>query len=436
MKKILQQLGKLLSVRFLAIGLTFIQTMILTRVFGSEVFGLLSFGLSISALLILILSFGLDQILMRDIARFGQTVAPKTKRWRQVWRLTAHLIFPLTLFIAATGLAVVILTDVGGAYQVPLFGVFALLPVVMLRKYVEAISLGTKQVLRSIIGSQIAYPFLMIIGGAIVWALDSIHLDMAVTFTYVFAVIGSLVISSILIRPTLVALKATSRVPYDTNSESPGHVAILKSGGHFALVSLGFVLGQHIDVLLMGFLANPEDVALVRIAARVAEMAGLMRAIVVLQYKPMLAEAYGQGDLVLQKRYAATMVKLFVAIGMPLTGFLWVFAEDVMRIFGPEFVSGAAAMRYFVVGVLVTLLLGPGNTILSLSDQEHLASRTLVISLAVQIVLNVWLIPIYGALGCGIANMIALMVLSVLSSALCYTRLGINPTIFGAFKAT
>ena len=73
MKSIFVKLGKLMSVRVLAIGLTFVQTIVMTRVFGSEVFGLLSIALSVSALLVLLLSAGLDQVVMRDIARIGKT---------------------------------------------------------------------------------------------------------------------------------------------------------------------------------------------------------------------------------------------------------------------------------------------------------------------------------------------------------------------------
>ncbi|MEM5478107.1 polysaccharide biosynthesis C-terminal domain-containing protein [Pacificibacter sp. AS14] len=434
MKSILLKLGKLMGVRVLAIVLTFVQTIVMTRVFGSEVFGLLSFGLSISALLILVLSFGLDQVLMRDIARFGKAVAPKTERWTHVWHLIRRWVIPVTLTVAVTGVLVSELTDLAGVYRVSLIGTFLMLPVILFRKYVEAISLGTKQVVRSIIGSQIAYPILMIIGGLSVMALGLGSSAMTVTATYVCAGFGSLIVAILLIYPTFSSLRADGFGARDIVGESPGHRAILTSGGHFALVAFGFILGQHISVLMTGVLAGPEDVALVRIAARVAEMAGLMRTIVLLQYKPLLAEAYGKGDTALLQKHAYFMSKVLTITGVPATLGLWIFADRVMGVFGPEFVDGAWAMRLYVSGVFFLLICGPGSTFLSFCGQEHLASRNLLVSVAIQFVLNLFLIPLFGPEGCAAASCVAMTYLAFSGRRLAIQKVGVDPSIFVIFK--
>lgn len=435
MKSILFKLGKLMSTRMLAIGLTFVQTIVMTRVFGSEVFGLLSFALSISALLVLVLSAGLDQVLMRDIARFGPATAPRTQRWRDIWRMIAWVVVPATLGCTSVGALLMLTTGLGGPYSTTLLAAFLLLPFVLGRKYVEAISLGTKKVVRSIFGSQIVYPLLMIAGGLAIWTSGAGSSAQTASYTYAFAGVGSMIASILLIRGTLMQMRATSgETAAVEDGPSPSGRALLTSGMHFSLVSVGFVLGQHIDVLLTGILAGPEDVALVRVAARIAETAGLMRAIIVLQYKPLLAEAHGRNDEALQRRYVAAMTRIFVATGIPITIGILVFAEEVMAVFGAEFVSGATALRIYVLGVFVTLVLGPGSTLLSLTDHEHIASRNLMIALSVQVVLDFLLIPRYGAVGCGIANAIALTVLSLLSSFACYRRLGINTTVLGTFR--
>lgn len=434
MKSILIKLGKLMSVRMLAIVLTFVQTIVMTRVFGSEVFGLLSFGLSISALLILVLSFGLDQVLMRDIARFGAGVAPKTERWSHVWQLIRRYVIPLTLSVSIIGVLVINFSNVAGEYRLPLTGTFLLLPVILSRKYLESISLGTKQVLRSILGSQIAYPTLMIVGGLSVLGLGLGSSALSVTMTYIFAGVGSLIVTILLIRPTVLSLRADALGDRSDEGASPGHRAIMTSGGHFALVAFGFILGQHIAVLMTGVLAGPEDVALVRIAARVAEMAGLMRTIVLLQYKPLLAEAYGKNDKALLQNYASFMAKILTITGVPVTLGLWVFADTVMGVFGPDFVDGAWAMRLYVSGVLILLICGPGSAFLSFCGQEHLASRNLLISVAIQFVLNLFLIPLFGPVGCAAASCASMAYLGFSSRLLAIRHVGVDPSIFSIFK--
>jgi O-antigen/teichoic acid export membrane protein len=433
-------LGKLMSVRMLAIALTFIQTIVMTRVFGSEAFGLLSFALSISALVIMLLSAGLDQVLMRDVARIGKARVVNSQRWQDLVLLIRRLVMPATLVVSIVGALLVTFTQIAGTYQLPLLAVFLLLPIILSRKYLESICLGTKQVVRSITGSQIVYPLLMILAGLSVWLIGIEPDEKSVALTYSFAAIGSLIASSLLIAGTLRELKS-SKAHLETKGaddtdlvESPGDKALLKSGVHFSLVSMGFVLSQHIDVLMMGILSTPEDVALVRIAARVAEMAGLMRAIIVLQYKPLMAEAHGKGDTKLLQEHASFMVKIFVLTGLPITFFLWIFAEQVMMVFGPEFVAGAWAMRIYIAGVLVTLLFGPGSGVLSMSGNESIASRILAISICIQVMLNIILIPWAGAVGCASANFISMCFLATASRLMVIRKVGIEPSFLTYFS--
>ncbi|WP_424943471.1 polysaccharide biosynthesis C-terminal domain-containing protein [Aliiroseovarius crassostreae] len=433
MTALLAQLGRLMSLRMFAIGLTFLQTIALTRVFGGEVFGLLSVGLSVSALLVLILSFGLDQVAMRDIAMEGVSHVAATRRWAILWQLIRRVVMPVTMMVVAVGTGLLVLTTLGGPYQVTLIGALLLLPVMLARKYLESFSLGAKQVARSIIGSQIAYPLLMILGAVWVWRMGMGSSASNITATYAAAGIGSFLVALILARPTLVLLRPGPDMPH-VAPPAPTPRAMMTSGGHFALISLGFVLGQHVDVLMTGILSSPEDAALVRIASRVAEMAGLMRMIVVLQYKPLLAEAHGARDKAGQMRHIRSMTLLFLATGTPIALALVVFAEPAMAIFGSEFVAGAPALRLFVAGVFISLLMGPSSTLLSLSGHEHLASRNLMIAILIQVLLNLFLIPRFGALGCGMASFTAIGVLAFLSGLACYRHLGIDPTILGLLR--
>ena len=430
MKKILLQLSRLMSVRILAIALTFLQTLAMTRALGSEIFGLLSFALSISAVLVLVLSLGVDQVLMRDIARHGLRRVTATGAWRDDWTLVRRLVTPVTLAGSAAGLGLSLGTDLFGAYATTITAAFLMLPVVMARKYVEAIVLGSKQTVRSVLGSQVVYPLLMVAGGGAILLFSIPPSTTVIGTIYVLATLGSLGLSLVLAGTVLRQLRSG---PPDGGvaPDSPGRRAILISSGHFALASLGFVVGQHIDVLLTGILAAPEEVGLVRIASRVAEMAGLMRAIVVLQYRPQLAEAHARADDALLRGHVRTMTTIFVATGLPLTIGLWIFAEEVMTVFGPEFAGGAWAMRIYVLGVFFTLVCGPCTILLSMCGQERHASRTIWIGLAINVILDLVLIPVYGALGCAIANMSSMLFIGIASTSLDIRLLKIDPSVLG-----
>ncbi|MBU3023750.1 polysaccharide biosynthesis C-terminal domain-containing protein [Aestuariibacter sp. A3R04] len=437
---IIAKLGKLMSVRMLAIGLTFLQTIVITRVFGSEVFGLLSFALSISALAVLILSVGLDTVLMRDIARIGKDYVARSKRWRDTWSLVRRLVIPVTLTVSVIGVVSIGTTSIAGEYRFTVLTAFIILPFVICRKYMEAICQGTKQVVRSITGSQIIYPLLMILGSAYVWYFGIEPNAISISWVYGIAVTISLLASFLFIVGSLRKMRTSSvrcsgdDINNELHNTSPGEKKILVSGVHFSLISLGFVLGQHIDVLLMGVLATPEEVGIVRIAARIAEMAALMRTIILLQYKPLLAESYGKNDTIELQRLASFMTKIYVVTGLPITLGLWIFAEEAMMVFGADFVEGAWAMRIYVLGVFITLIFGPSSSILAMTDSESLSSKILFTSLITQLVLDLLLIPFYGVIGCAIANCTGMLVLALLSRKNVISKLGIEPSALSCVK--
>lgn len=435
---IIAKLGKLMSVRMLAIGLTFLQTIVITRVFGSEVFGLLSFALSISALLVLVLSAGLDQVLMRDIARIGQDRIARSQRWHDTWGLVIRLVIPTVVVITLSSIGFILNTNSTGPYKYALLAVLLMLPVVLIRKYAEGIALGAKQVVRSITGSQLVYPALMCLGAGYVWYFGIKSNAISIAFTYSVALIGSTVASILMIFSTFRRIKRLNENEQldevASKHESPGKCNLLKSGMHFSLISLGFILTQHVDVLIMASFSTPENVGIVRIAARIAEMTALMRSIILMYYKPRLAEAFGKNNTSLLVKNVDSMVSLFVLTGVPLVIFALVFSEELMLVFGREFVTGADALRLFIVGVFVTLVFGPSSTLLSLTDNEKIATRNLIVTLIVQVTLDIILIPKWGVLGCGFANMIALLTLSVLNAFSCKKFLNIDPTIFGMLR--
>ena len=436
MKGVLLKLGKLMSVRMLAIGLTFIQTIVITRVFGSEVFGLFSFALSISALTVLVVSVGLDQVIMRDIAKVGISQFVKSNRYAGIKSVIKFIVIPIVLLASALGYFVVTYTSVAGHYVISLVAIFISLPFVVLRKYAEAISQGAKKIINSILGSQVVYPCLMIASCFYILRSGISPSTTAISYSYFFAVVCSCFSSIFLMLASVKVSRIEKNELKSPESKCLKHtseISLIRSGVHFSLVSLGFVIGQHIDVLLLGIMSTPEQVAIVRIAARIAEMVGLMRAIILLQYKPLLAESYSNSDLVKLQQHVFVMAKIFAATGLPLAILLWIFADQAMLVFGSEFVSGNWTMRIYVSGVLVTLLMGPANAVLAMTGNESTASKILLIALMIQIALDLILIPFLGSLGCAIASFLSMCFLGSASRLKVKKEVQIETSIIGYF---
>jgi O-antigen/teichoic acid export membrane protein len=424
------QLAPLFGVRILAMGLIFVQTFALTRVFGAEVYGLLAFAQTAGAMALLLATFGYDKLLMRRLARTGLDAVATDPGWRVTLRFCLSMSGVVSIVLAALGLAAFWAADLGAAYGVPLIGAAALVPLMTSRQVAEALILGAGRTVRSIMASQIVFPLAMIVGAAAVWLRGDAGI-MQATSVYVAATTLSALVAIMLLRPIARLLRPISRVVGRNGPATnvPGRRAIVTSGASFALVSAGFIVGPHMDVLLVGLLAGPEQVAIVRVSARMAEAIGMIRTIAMMQYAPMLAAAHGAGDEARLRRLVRELGLIFIGTGVPLFLSALVFAPEAMGLFGSDFVVGAPVMQLYLVGVLFTMLAGPGSTLLSMCGYEGLSARMLWIALAVNLALDLILIPIYGAIGCAIANAVSMTVLGVGASALAWRTLGIQPSV-------
>lgn len=427
MLRTLARLAPLVGVRLIAVGLVFLQTVALTRVFGAEVFGLYSFAQTVVVVAALTATFGFDKLLMRRLAAIGLNQAAGDPGWGLTLRFCLRASGVAALILSGLGLALFGPADLGGAYGVPLIGAALALPLLVGRQFAEALLLGAKRTMRSIAGSQLAFPAVMIAGAATVAAFGLARDDGAITSIYVTAITVSAIVALAFMAPLAPRLRpgAHPAGPY-TDVVTPR--AVVASGASFGLVSAGFIIGPQMDVLLLGILSGPEDVAVLRVAARIAEMIGMVRAIVMLKYAPLLAEAHGQGDHARLRRLVRELGLIFIITGTPLFLGFSLFAEDAMGLFGPDFVHGAPVMRIYVIGVFFTMLAGPGSSLLSMCGHEGLSARMLWISLGVNLGLDLILIPLYGAVGCAIANMASLIVLGLGASVLSARKLSIHPS--------
>ena len=417
----LAALSATFALRVCAIGLTFIQTLALTRVFGAETYGTLSLAISVGALVTLVLSLGMDQVLMRDLARIGPAHARRSDVWQNTLGQTMRAVVPLATVVT---LAALCLPAQSGN---PAFlAIAGCLPLLLARKFLENWLLGAGKVLRSMLASQIVFPVAITLGAATLLLMPTTADLRAASILYKTATLASVIAALILaaqtIRETLPKqLKSTDLAP-------------LATGRALALVTFGFLASQHIDVLLTGVLSDPTDTALVRVSARVAEMLGLLRMVAVLHYKPRIAAAYGQRNRAALQHQTRALTLIFTASGLPLFAALWIFAEPILSLFGPEFTAAAPVLRLYLIAVALTLLAGPCTLLLTLCDAEKTAARILWAALAVNLILDLILIPVYGAIGCALANIAALATLCVLGIHATRRRTGIDPSFLALLR--
>ena len=94
-------------------------------------------------------------------------------------------------------------------------------------------------------------------------------------------------------------------------------------------------------------------------------------------------------------------------------------------IFGAEFVSAYTALIILCLGHLVNVSMGSVAIILDMVGLESYTARGVMIAASISVLLNVILIPFWGAVGAAIATTTCLIIWNVLLSFLLYKKTGI-----------
>ena len=419
--RILFRIGLL---QIFGMGLAFLQAVILSRVFGPEIFGFLSVAISVTTIMVLVVGLGFDQYIIREVSARGLEAAAADPNFRGDLRFLGKIVLCLVAFASVSGIFVFSFLGYGGGYRWPLLTASAALGFLSLRKLTDSVAVSVKKPSLSMISNSLAFPSVMILGALAIQISTIPKSAASVSVLYFIAVLVSVITSALLIRRHLFALRLLGA------SELTEPRRVIKSALNLGLVTSAYMISDHMDTILLGILSSPAEAGLGRIAWRLAELVAFARIIAMIYYKPLLSESYAQDRLEMLARHTKFM-SVFMGVGAIIFCLpLFFFSEEVLAFFGPEFADARLALLAYTVASLAMILAGPVTMLLAMTGFEKECARYLWISLAINLVLDLFLIPLYGALGAGLATAISKIILAVRMGLLCRTHLQLNPNFF------
>ncbi|MDT9594392.1 polysaccharide biosynthesis C-terminal domain-containing protein [Nocardioides zeae] len=176
------------------------------------------------------------------------------------------------------------------------------------------------------------------------------------------------------------------------------------------------------DVIIVGILLGPAAAGAWAAASRFVTTGTMAMEALRLQSAPAMASAWARGDRRgLGEVYGVTAVWLVLA-SWPLFLLLATHAPLVLALVGPEFTVAATPLSVMALGMLGYVALGNVNAALLMAGRSVATARNTGVALAVNIGLNLLLVPALGLLGAAVAWAVAL----TLDSLLCLLRSGVD----------
>jgi O-antigen/teichoic acid export membrane protein len=402
--------------RVIGAGLTFTFNVVLARFLGADGAGIYFLALTLTTIATVFGRLGLDNALLRFTAA-GAAVGD----WAEVkgvYRagmsvaVRAAIVATLLTAAAAGWLSHVAFSkpELTGPLR---WMALAIIPMVLALLHAELLK-GLKRIAESVLISGVSIPALSLVGLLVLaprWGISGA--------VWAYAAAGALT--------AVVAIWLWRRAtPQGQGAQgSFARDRLLKTSLPLLWVkSMNMAMGWTATIVL-GIWATSADVGIFNAASRTVLLGGLVLMAVNSIAAPKFAALYRQGDLKALNSLARNSAKLMIVIASPLLLVFTLAPGPVMRLFGPEFVAGAPLLMVLAIGQFVNVATGSVGYLLIMTGHEKLMRNSVAIAAALNLALNLVLVPIAGAMGAAIATATSLATLNLVATYYSWSRLGI-----------
>jgi O-antigen/teichoic acid export membrane protein len=200
------------------------------------------------------------------------------------------------------------------------------------------------------------------------------------------------------------------------------------SGPMFWIGAMVVVLGCS-DNLLLGILSNEKNVGIYSMAIKIS--VGLSVPIMAANtvVAPRFTKFYLEGDTIGLEKLAINVSKIVFVLCFPVFILIMIFSDEIMKLFGNEFIIGSETLVILSIAQLVNISFGSSDTLLLMTGNEKLFRNIIVFAAILNLILNIIFIPLFGIKGAAFANMFSLISLNVLSAYWINKRLKIKVSI-------
>ncbi|WP_048645127.1 lipopolysaccharide biosynthesis protein [Nitratireductor soli] len=200
------------------------------------------------------------------------------------------------------------------------------------------------------------------------------------------------------------------------------------------LVESFFFLLTNADVLMVGRYMAPTDVAVYFATVKTLALVHF----VYFAVKAGVAQRYASfmhgGDRAGLETFARETVGWTFWPSLAMGIVVLLVGKPMLMLFGAAFTEGYPLLFLLVTCVVARSAVGPAESLLTMSGHQKICAAVYAATLAINIGLNMLLIPLYGLWGAALATGVAMLFEAVILSVTVWRKLGIAMLIFLPLK--
>jgi O-antigen/teichoic acid export membrane protein len=393
--------------RFGGLILGYILTLIIANLFGARGLGDYVLAITVLRLFTLFSKLGFDTTSIRFLATFSDQ-----KKWSSIYHFRKQIIFILLFTSIFSSLAMYffalpISELINANHRYIQLNSFFVLPLTFFILHYQSLR-GIKRIADFSFFYRVSQVLFSIIFIIVLYQF-TISKDVPI-YAYLLSVFVVFILSIISFRYWL---KKKSLGIESAELEIIGYRKLFS-------ISIPLMFAQSVqfimawtDKLMLGAMTTSSDVGVYHTAFKLSMFASIILMSINSIAAPKFAESYAKNDIIGLKKIAQQSTKMIFWGTLPLLIVFFLFPGFLLGLFGEEFKIAVITFLIISCGRLVSSFSGPVGNILQMTGMQSIYAKILFFGSVFNIILNLWLIPIYGINGAAIASMISVIIWNI-----------------------
>jgi len=181
------------------------------------------------------------------------------------------------------------------------------------------------------------------------------------------------------------------------------------------------------DTLMLGYFRPSSEVAVYNTAYPLAGVLTIVLGAIGYMYLPVASRLDGSDEDGVERIYEVTTKWIYLLVFPLFLSMLLYPSVIISTAFGPEYVAGSSALSVLAVGFFTNAAVGRNRETLSALGETSLILVSNVVAFALNLALNLLLIPLYGFMGAAVASAASYLALNAVVYLFLWRRFDITP---------
>ena len=392
-------------VRIGGAAITFFSVLFLARILDTEAFGTYSLSLTIITLVSVFARFGLDNVNLKQVASYleeSEDVALGYIYTSFKLIVIIGTALSLIIFFYSNEIAYYIFNKPSLEKPLHYFS-FLIVPSALLYLF-AAVFKSFGQPVYSIFVQNILVPLFLIIFVCLIYIFNFLSIT-----NIIFIIISSHIIAIIIFFITLHKkhpISSVNKIPFQK---------LIYEGWPMLLISSGSLIMGYTDIIILGIFCSESDVGIYTVASKSVMIASLILVAINSITAPLYAKYFYQKDIHSLEYLAKQTSVLLLIIAISFFCIFYIFATYIMGWFGSTYIKGSSILIVLSVGQFFIVASGSVSYLLSMTGKENTFKNILLVSAALNIILNLILVKTMGAIGVAYATVLSTFIWNIWS---------------------